>query len=81
MGFLNVAIECPCCYSRDVSTNLVDESNKIYREMSCENCYADWNVSYVQDEWEMISLPINPIPDPDLHVVRVRTTNHLITSQ
>ena len=74
--------QCPHCYTYDVSGDLVDHGHDdIHREMSCENCYADWEIPYTACEWVSVSEPINPIPDPDRHVVHLRTTSYFSASR
>ena len=74
--------QCPYCYSYDITGDLVDNGgDDVSREMSCDNCYADWLVPYATCQWEIVSEPINPIPDPSRHVVYLRTTSHLSASR
>jgi transcription elongation factor Elf1 len=78
---ISLTEQCPYCYSHDISGDLVDQGgNDIQRQMSCDNCYAEWEITYVANEWEPITEPINPIPNPNRHVVNLRTTSHFVTS-
>lgn len=79
---MDVSEECPHCYSHDISGDLEDSGgDDIYREMSCLNCCAEWSIPYTACQWEPITEPIRPIPDPDRHVVYLQTTSHFSTSQ
>ena len=78
----DVSEECPHCYTFDIAGDLVDNGGDgIHREMLCNNCCAEWLIPYTACQWEAIDDPINPIPDPNRHVVRLRTTEYLYTSQ
>ena len=76
----DVSEECPHCYSFEVEGDMVDSGNEVGREMSCNNCYAEWYIEYEPMNWDTVSKPINPIPDPKRHVVNLRTTSHFVTS-
>ncbi len=71
---LNPTEQCPHCYSRDVKGHLEDSGYELIREMSCLNCYADWEVFYTICNFDTVTIPVSPIPDPNRHVVHLRTT-------
>ncbi|MCK5614466.1 hypothetical protein KAR91_72045 [Candidatus Pacearchaeota archaeon] len=72
--------QCQHCLSHDVQGHLEDNGDEVHREMSCNNCYAEWELSYCICGHESITIPINPIPDPDRNVVYLRTTSYLPAS-